>query len=230
MNDTETKVRDFYDRLAFPGHYTWQDLQELGSPTGNYYLDIIEQRVSQAQRILDAGCGSGLITNLMAHRWPDKKFVGIDFAASIKLADRFADQHRLFNVVYQHQDITAHWSSLPYDLIICQGVLHHIPKHELALTNLLKYLRPQGTLLLGLYHPWGKRLQQMLPPRFESITLQQDQEINPYERCFTAGELRRMLPQHTVRVVGPRLAGSAALGSLLKYQSGGIVMYEVQAK
>lgn len=227
MKSTEKNVEKFYSELRFPGIYSADDLQALQRPTGNYYLDIIENYVCKANTIMDAGCGTGLVTNLMAMRWPSKQFIGLDFSQSLETAKSFAAQNSLNNVQFQHQDLVRLWHGQPQDLVICQGVLHHIPRYHLALHNLLHHMSPHGSMLLGLYHPWGKQVQRWLQLVYENQMLCKDQTENPFESTFDLGQLRGMVQGYNVKVVGPTIFGSAALASMAKARSGAIVMYEV---
>lgn len=227
MKDIENKVENFYSRINFPGSYSLDDLAALEKPTGNYYLDTIEQFVEPASRILDAGCGSGLVTNLMAMRWPAKVFVGHDFSQSIDIAQKFAVRYGIDNVSYRKRDLTKFEKDRDYDLIICQGVLHHIPNYRLALHNLLATLSPFGHLILGVYHPWGKWLQKTFDLNYEVPVLQRDQLENPFEICFTHDQLEKIAPAYYIRTIGPRILGSAALASVAKARSGAIVLYRI---
>ncbi len=43
-----------------------------------------------------------------------------------------------------------------YDMLICSGVLHHIENPRPIFTNLCKLVKPNGVVVAGLYHPWGR--------------------------------------------------------------------------
>ena len=59
---------------------------------------------------------------------------------------------------------------------MCQGVLHHIPAYNEVLQRLKSMLNPTGIFIIGLYHPWGKMLQKLLPIQYQSDVLEEDQE------------------------------------------------------
>jgi 2-polyprenyl-3-methyl-5-hydroxy-6-metoxy-1,4-benzoquinol methylase len=177
-------IKDFYNELEFPGRYTKQQMNSYDFCPSNTYLKFIHQHLADGMNVLDAGCGTGLITNLFATRFKSK-FVAVDFANSINYGRRYAQQNNIQNVEWLQQDLVDYTSAEKFDVIICQGVLHHIPNYQQALENLKKCLAPGGVLLLGLYHPLGKFLQKLLPIRYVNKILKTDQISNPFELSFT---------------------------------------------
>mgnify|MGYP001471543124 CR=1 FL=1 len=45
------------------------------------------------------------------------------------------------------------------------------------LKKLQRMIKNNGLFIIGLYHPWGKMLQKLLPTQYESNVLQEDQEM-----------------------------------------------------
>ena len=44
-----------------------------------------------------------------------------------------------------------------FDLVMCSGVLHHIKDNPKEIfQNLCKVVKKGGTIIIGLYHPWGR--------------------------------------------------------------------------
>jgi 2-polyprenyl-3-methyl-5-hydroxy-6-metoxy-1,4-benzoquinol methylase len=134
--------------------------------------------------VLDIGCGTGLVSNLMAIRHPTSEFTGIDFADSIDYATRFANENKLGNIKFERHDFTKYSNTTQFDVVICQGVLHHIPNHKTAIKKLDQLVKPNGILILGVYHPWGKIVKKFIDIDYKNDTLFQDQENNPYEDSY----------------------------------------------
>ena len=62
------QVKEFYNRQPFPGPYTARSVKEY---TGhNRYISFISDAITHSRRVLDAGSGTGFITNYLAKIYP----------------------------------------------------------------------------------------------------------------------------------------------------------------
>jgi 2-polyprenyl-3-methyl-5-hydroxy-6-metoxy-1,4-benzoquinol methylase len=107
--------------------------------------------------ILDAGCGTGEKACILAEY--AKKVVGIDFSGeSIKLAQKnsfILDRKNTLFFEDSLLDLKNIKDDELFDVILCSGVLHHLSDPYLGFRNIIKHLKPQGILILSLYHPLG---------------------------------------------------------------------------
>lgn len=218
------QVKQFYDQLQFPGPYTLEQLQAYGDPIENYYLRCIDRELAAGQLVLDAGCGTGLTTNLFALRYPASEFTGMDFASSVELAERFAQTNSINNVKYVKQDLVQAAFDPEYDRVVCQGVLHHIPQYQQVATQLARAVKPGGRLILGLYHPWGKLIKQLTRIDYGSPLLETDQESNPFELAFTPSQAQALVPELELISRWPCWLGSA-VPALFNSRNGGLTVY-----
>jgi len=70
MTPKEQEIKQFYDTVTFPGLYTADDITNVEDYLiYERYLDFIEQH--DIKTILDIGCGSGYITNIIAFHFPN---------------------------------------------------------------------------------------------------------------------------------------------------------------
>jgi 2-polyprenyl-3-methyl-5-hydroxy-6-metoxy-1,4-benzoquinol methylase len=134
--------------------------------------------------VLDVGCGTGLISNLFASKYQSSNFTSIDFSDSIEYAENFAKINNINNVKWIKKDFLDFKTVKQYDVIICCGVLHHIPEYKLALAKIKKLLKPGGKLLLAVYNTNGKLLKRIINIDYHSPVLYEDQENNPFELSF----------------------------------------------
>jgi trans-aconitate 2-methyltransferase len=99
------------------------------------------------ERALDAGCGTGRVTEMLVERLPHGHVIGVDgSAAMIEQAEtRFADEPRVELVV---ADLTQ---PLPIegkvDAILSTATFHWIADHAGLFRNLASVLRPGGQLV-----------------------------------------------------------------------------------
>jgi SAM-dependent methyltransferase len=126
--------------------------------------------------VLDAGCGSGAISRLIAKRHPDARVTGVDLNPAYSAdAARRAAAEGLSNLTFETGDVTAlRFADASVDLIWTQFVLYFLPHPELALAEFRRLLRPGGRLVAVLHEdPLMKhepckseldaRLQQVIP-------------------------------------------------------------------
>lgn len=97
-------------------------LPVLYSQRYDYYRQLgmaLCRRLLSAKRVLDFGCGVGLLTTFFAKEFPDVEFVGVDRSAqSIAVAEQEANKRHVKNVSYHIRDVSR--ESLPgsYDVIL----------------------------------------------------------------------------------------------------------------
>jgi ubiquinone/menaquinone biosynthesis C-methylase UbiE len=129
-----------------------------------------------AAAILDAGCGSGAVSRLIAKRHRDARVTGVDLSpAFVADAARRAAAESLSNLTFETGDIAAlRFADASVDLIWTQFVLYFLPRPELALAEFRRLLRPGGRMVAVLHEdPMMKheprnseldaRLQQVIP-------------------------------------------------------------------
>ena len=191
-------VKNFYSRLQFPGPYSKEDIQFHSPVPANPFLTVINNSITPNATVLDIGCGSGYIANLMAVNNPSCQFTGVDFSDAIQYAKAFAVQNQISNIVYKQQDFLTYQSKQPYDVIMCQGVLHHIPKFEQAIAKIKSLCHDRSTIVLGLYHPAGKILKKFLTLNYVTDILRQDQEDVPFEITFTERTIKQYFSEYTL--------------------------------
>lgn len=219
-------IKEFYDDNPFPGFYSAKDLDIYKAGTVNPYIKFIDRLVSKSNSTLDLGCGTGLICNFLASKYPYKKFIGLDFSNAIDYAKDYAVVNNLQNIKFIKDDILSYRTSCKYDLIICQGVLHHIPNIELAIEKIHSLLSNQGILVLGLYHPIGKQLKKLVSLNYKSNILYKDQELHPYEECYTFKQTLNLNKNLRFINAWPNNPYLHFISNPLKFsRSGGLVIY-----
>ncbi len=112
----------FYDLAASPDM-----LPVLHSQRYGYYLmlaPVIADVLAGARRVLDVGCGVGILTTWYAARFPDVAVLGIDRSlSSLEAARRFAHSSRLENVRFQRCDMSRQEMPAGFDTIVVTQAL-----------------------------------------------------------------------------------------------------------
>lgn len=219
----ENQVMEFYSKIKFPGPYTLEDIKFYDNGIHNPYLKIYDDAVIGCKSVLDIGCGSGFITNVLARRHPKTMFTAIDFSDSIDYAREFTKKNRTKNIIYYKQDFLT-WKSLHnYDLVICNGVLHHIPKYQEALGKMKSI---SDKIVIGIYNPYGKLAKKFFPINYRNNILYLDQEECPFELTFSDEEIKTLFKEYTLEQVYPSFNNKLVdFLNIFNYSNGGLTIY-----
>lgn len=103
-------------------------------------------------RILDVGCGGGLLTEALARNGAEA--VGVDTAReAIQVAKLHALERGVESVTYhagaleQLPDLMP--DATPFDAVVCMELLEHVPDPERLIQDAAKWLRPGGHLMVS---------------------------------------------------------------------------------
>jgi trans-aconitate 2-methyltransferase len=109
------------------------------------FADLLSQvRTEQARSIVDLGCGTGVLTQTLAERWPSARVIGVD--SSGEMLAQAVPRSIPGRLEFIQADI-AEWSAeMPLDLIVSNAALHWVGAYEELLARLTAMLAPDGAL------------------------------------------------------------------------------------
>jgi 2-polyprenyl-6-hydroxyphenyl methylase/3-demethylubiquinone-9 3-methyltransferase len=108
-------------------------------------LDFIDARSGLAgKKVLDVGCGGGILSESMAHR--GAKVTGIDLGEAPLAVARLHAEERGVKVDYQHISVEAMAAQKPgfYDVVTCMEMLEHVPDPASVIRACSALVRPGG--------------------------------------------------------------------------------------
>ncbi len=105
---------------------------------------ISELKLKGDERILDLGCGDGVLTEQLSLAVPNGKVLGID--ASMGMIEAAKDIIKN-NIEFQQMDINEIAYKNEFDIIFSNAALHWIKDHKRLLDNAYQALKFQGILL-----------------------------------------------------------------------------------
>ena len=99
--------------------------------------------------IIDAGCGTGRVTELLLERMPAAQVYGVDGSWHMLqgAADRLAEYVDAGRLHLLHADLTKPLPLAPVDAILSTATFHWIHDHDALFANLAAALRPGGQLV-----------------------------------------------------------------------------------
>lgn len=215
----EDQVRDFYGKLRFPGTYTLNNLEFFDFYEGNKFLKPYIKAARTSRNVLDIGCGTGFITNLLARKFIHLEIDAVDFCDSIDIAQTFSKTHGIKNVRYFKENFLDFVPDKSYDLIISNGVLHHMPEYKKAIEKIKSY--NPNLLVLGIYNKYGKLFKSVSPVNYRSDILYQDQELVPFELSFTHDEFVSFFKDY--KLLHPHFL--VDIKNLFNRKNGGLTIY-----
>ena len=107
-----------------------------------------DTRYPPKSRVLEAACGVGAQTVILAQNSPGAEFISVDISPeSLAIAKDRILREGITNVTFRQADIyDLPFESETFDHIFVCFLLEHLPDPLLALINLKRILRPKGTI------------------------------------------------------------------------------------
>lgn len=115
------------------------------------WSDLIVRHARPDDAVLDAGCGSGVFSRVAARQ--AASVVALDGSeAMIALAEKKARAEGLGNITLRVGllDELAGWNAGQFDLILSSSVLEYVDNYQVAVSGLVRLLRPGGRLIISM--------------------------------------------------------------------------------
>jgi len=159
------QVRQQYEENPYP---RWASLASPPSPLLELddYVRVLFPTASfrptgrpDTLDILVAGCGTGRHVLELAQSYRGARVLGVDLSlASLASAKRRTPTRLSGAVEFAQADILALGSiERRFDLINVGGVLHHMPEPMAGWRELIKLMKPNGLMQVGLYSAYARR-------------------------------------------------------------------------
>ncbi len=211
--DVTDTIKCFYEETPFPNYEETDSVWRLKEKAEKgVFARLLDEQIPAGARVLEAGCGTGQLSNFLGIRTGRTVF-GTDLCLnSLKLAEGFRVRNRLDNVRFIQMNLFRPvFAPASFDVVICNGVLHHTSDPFLGYRTLAGLVKPGGVIIIGLYNTWGRLTTdfrrwvfkvtgnrfQALDPRIRKDptnalrkkTWFLDQYKNPYESKHAIGEV-----------------------------------------
>ena len=110
---------------------------------------LAELETDPFDNVLDVGCGTGPVIELLAKKYPEKHFIGLDITpAMIEVAQSKGLSNAEF-VVGDAENLP--FGDEGFDAVLCSNSFHHYPDPGAFLREAYRVLRPGGKLILRDY-------------------------------------------------------------------------------
>jgi len=116
----------------------------------DYRVDLTGLEIGPRAKVLDAGCGSGIVSRFLAQHYPHTTVVGCD-ASEVRLHQARYATDVLPNLVFDREELTRlSYPDAVFDVVICRYVMQHLrpEARELAAQEFYRVLKPRGKILV----------------------------------------------------------------------------------
>jgi trans-aconitate 2-methyltransferase len=117
----------------------------VSTPQVQWALEVLDRLpLSGDETVLDAGCGSGRVTQLLQERLPDGRVIAVDASPSMaeKAREALGPEAEVF--VCELTELDLHEVA---DAVFSNAVFHWIPDHDTLFERLFAALKPGGRLV-----------------------------------------------------------------------------------
>ena len=168
-------------------------------------LDFIDSHATLAgKKVLDVGCGGGILTEAMACKGAE--VTGIDLGrASLAAAQVHANEQQL-EIEYRLISAEEHADREPesYDVVTCLEMLEHVPDPAAIVKACARLLKPAGHIFFSTINRNPKSLLFAIVGA-EYVLGLLPKGTHQYEKLIRPGELDRWVRQaglHTTEIMG----------------------------
>ena len=179
MSRTADPVSEQYESWPYPSPLYCLDAPFCSNYLFNHLVFWPHQTsVSDGEiHILVAGCGTNQAA-CIAHHYPTARVVGIDVSLASLKHERFLKRlYGLDNLTLHRmpiEDVSA--LGCDFDLILADGVLHHLQNPEQGLNALKQILRTEGSMRVMVYGKYPRAGVGMLQSFFRQLGLTQTED------------------------------------------------------
>ena len=159
IDDKATKsVTEFYKESPFPNYKETDDKLTISQKGDRNLLAAqFKKNIGYKKNVLEVGCGTGQLA-IYFSIGTNNNVVGLDPTIdSLQLARNFSKKNEIKNIQFVNADIFDDvLKDNFFDFIWCSGVLHHTKNPYNAFEILIKSLKKEGFVLIGLYNRIGR--------------------------------------------------------------------------
>ncbi len=249
---TSKIIQDFYKTKPFPNFSTIDSkstILEIGNK--NIIAKNIKQFFKFNKKILEVGSGTSQLSNYLAIGTNNDVIAMDTTLDSLKIGKVFSEKNGIKNITYVKADLFEDiFKDNVFDLVWCSGVLHHTSDPYGGFKNILKFLKKDGYIIIGLYNKifrirtlvrkylskvFGKKILMKFDPHIKKLNYKlneekinawiNDQYYNPVESLHTFDEVLNWFKKNNIEYINsiPNIGKNYNDNLFIKVDSGDYV-------
>lgn len=152
------KIKDFYEKTPFPNYEDidskWSLVQKAKTGT---FARLLNEQLPENSKILEVGCGTGQLGNFLGITKGRTVFSVDACLNSLRLASAFRKKNIIKNVNFVQMNLFKPvFKNNSFDLVICNGVLHHTADPYGGFKSISNLVKKDGYIVIGLYNKLGR--------------------------------------------------------------------------
>ena len=231
-NKTTNVVKDFYYNEPFP-NYNDNDskLTLLDKGDKNLFINSLKKEIKYGKVVLEAGSGTSQLSIYLAIGTNNQIYALDGSIKSLELASEFVIKNDIKNIKLVNADLLELdniFFDQSFDYIWSNGVLHHTENPKLCFNLLVKKLKKNGIIIIGLYNSigrfrtifrkylfkiFGKKVVIALDPYLRELSRNylenekkikawiNDQYLHPVESLHTYGQILEWFKENSIEFI-----------------------------
>jgi ubiquinone/menaquinone biosynthesis C-methylase UbiE len=232
INKTTNVVKDFYYDEPFP-NYNDNDSKFtlLDKGDKNLFINSLKKEIKYGKVVLEAGSGTSQLSIYLAIGTNNQIYALDGSIKSLELASEFVTKNDIKNIKLVNADLLELdniFFDQTFDYIWSNGVLHHTENPKLCFNLLVKKLKKNGIIIIGLYNSigrlrtifrkylfriFGKKVVIVLDPYLRELSKNylenekkikawiNDQYLHPIESLHTYGQILQWFKENSLEFI-----------------------------
>ncbi|MFQ5511607.1 MAG: class I SAM-dependent methyltransferase [Candidatus Krumholzibacteriia bacterium] len=155
--DVTEIVKAFYEETPFPNYDDHDSVRSLIEKSRRgVYARRLDEAIPYNSDVLEVGCGTGQLANYLGMSC--RQVVATDMCLnSLRLGETFREEHALSRVRFVQMNLfRPAFKPGQFDVVLCNGVLHHTADPFGGFEQLVTLVKPGGHIVIGLYNTYGR--------------------------------------------------------------------------
>ena len=158
LSNIKQKTVNLFNMHPFPNVMHFESKIDLVLKTEqNYVIKDLKKHIGFKKSFIDVGSGTCQLSLNMAIG-TNNEIIAFDPAIeTLKLGKKFASENKIKNINFVRGDIFDNPIQDEYfDFVWCYNVLHYTDDPQEGFKIISKWLKPGGTIIIGLYNSYGR--------------------------------------------------------------------------
>ena len=220
------KVKSFYRSNPFPGYKSSANkFSILNNGDKSLPFKKIKDLFNNKKKILEIGSGTCQLSSFFAIGTNNEICAFDATYESLNEGKKFCEKNQIKNIKFVQGNILKdNFKKNYFDLVLCNGVLHHTSDPYLGFKNSLSALKKGGVIVLGLYNKYGrfttlllrlvykifgKKIVALIDPVTRNMKLEykekeawiEDQFNHPLEKCYSFSEIKEWFKENNISLL-----------------------------
>ncbi len=150
-------VKAFYEETPFPNYDETDTVDRLKEKAErSIFAKLLDEQIPEDASVLEVGCGTGQLSNYLAIN--SRQVFGADMCLnSLTLGRNFSQSQKIDSVKFVQMNLFRPiFMDSAFDVVLCNGVLHHTQDPFAGFQSIARLVRPGGYIVIGLYNKLGR--------------------------------------------------------------------------